>query len=131
MKKTVIAALTLGAWLACAAPAHAQPAQGDQCYNWHATAQDASGRTLTCTHLPQSAPGGGSGHIMYWELGGAQDSVYHSSGFKTDPTPTPGHIGPCDSRAVRVSKIDPQTGNAIQVWGPPGCDPSLPMTGGN
>jgi hypothetical protein len=28
-------------------------------------------------------------------------------------------------RSLKVS------GNAIEVWGPPGCDPSLPMTGNN
>ncbi len=31
---------------------------------------------MTCTHLPQSAPGGGSGHFMYWEYGGAQDTAF-------------------------------------------------------
>jgi hypothetical protein len=98
----------------------AQAAQGDQCWNWHATMQDSSGQTLTCTHLPDS------GHLMYWEYGGAQDT-----GFKTDTSNPYGHNGPCDSRNVHVSRIDPQTGNAIEVWGPPGCDPSLPMTGNN
>ncbi|MGA8543780.1 MAG: hypothetical protein WB785_00785 [Mycobacterium sp.] len=48
-----------------------------------------------------------------------------------DPNNPYGHNGPCNSRDVHVSKIDPQTGNAIEVWGPPGCDPSLPMTGDN
>jgi hypothetical protein len=42
----------------------------------------------------------------------------HGAGFKTDPPPNDpyGHNGPCDSRNVHVSKIDPQTGNAIEVW---------------
>jgi hypothetical protein len=44
------------------------PNQGDSCVNWHATTQDSSGQTLTCTHLPDS------GHLMYWEYGGPQDS---------------------------------------------------------
>ncbi|MFZ0902298.1 MAG: hypothetical protein WAN71_00120 [Mycobacterium sp.] len=48
-----------------------------------------------------------------------------------DPNNPYGHNGPCDSRNVHVSQVDPQTGNAIEVWGPPGCDPSLPMTGDN
>jgi hypothetical protein len=39
----------------------AQIQQGDLCYNWHATAPDVNGRTLICTHLPDS------GHLMYWE----------------------------------------------------------------
>jgi hypothetical protein len=51
-------------------------------------------------------------------------SVAHAD--PTNPTPFP-----CDSRDVHVSKIDPQTGNAIEVWGPPGCDDMLPMTGNN
>jgi hypothetical protein len=44
------------------------PSQGDSCVNWHATTQDGNGQTLTCTHLPDS------GHLMYWEYGGPQDS---------------------------------------------------------
>jgi hypothetical protein len=39
----------------------AQVNQGDLCYNWHATATDANGNTLVCTHTPDS------GHLMYWE----------------------------------------------------------------
>jgi hypothetical protein len=41
-----------------------------------------------------------------------------------------GHNGPCNSNDVHVSKVTPR-GNAIEVWGPRGCDPSLPMTGTN
>jgi hypothetical protein len=52
----------------------AHAGQGDLCYNWHATTQDSNGQTLTRTHLPDS------GHLMYWEYGGAQDS-----GWKTGP----------------------------------------------
>jgi phthiodiolone/phenolphthiodiolone dimycocerosates ketoreductase len=44
------------------------PSPGQQCMNWHATATDANGRVMTCTHLPDS------GHIMYWEYGGPRDS---------------------------------------------------------
>lgn len=48
-----------------------------------------------------------------------------------DPDDNPyGHNGPCNSNDVHVSKVTPR-GNAIEVWGPPGCDPSLPMTGTN
>lgn len=51
-------------------------------------------------------------------------------GWKTDPTdPTYGHGSPCDARLTKVTRADLQTGNAIQVYGPPGCDPSLTMTG--
>jgi hypothetical protein len=31
-----------------------------------------------------------------------------------------------DARLTKVTKVDPHTGNAIQVYGPPGCDLSLP-----
>ncbi|HEX4395577.1 MAG TPA: hypothetical protein VH084_29200 [Mycobacterium sp.] len=48
-----------------------------------------------------------------------------------DPDDNPyGHNGPCNSNDVHISKITPR-GNAIEVWGPRGCDPSLPMTGTN
>lgn len=36
-----------------------------------------------------------------------------------------------DARLTTVTKVDPQTGNAIQIYGPPGCDLSLPMIGDN
>jgi hypothetical protein len=45
-----------------------QPAQGDQCWTWHATTQDSSGQTLTCVHTPTT------GHLTYWEYGGPSDS---------------------------------------------------------
>ena len=41
--------------------------------------------------------------------------------------PAPGF--PCDSRYTHVIKVDPQTGNAIEGYGPPGCNVMLPMTG--
>jgi hypothetical protein len=47
---------------------YARTAQGDQCWTWHATTQDNSGRTLTCVHTPTT------GHLMYWEYGGQTDS---------------------------------------------------------
>jgi hypothetical protein len=50
------------------APLPLSPNPGDQCWNWHATAQDAAGQTMTCTHTPDS------GHLMYWGLGGPRDS---------------------------------------------------------
>lgn len=54
----------------------------------------------------------------------------YKSGFKTDPG-WYGHNGPCNSNDVRVVGRDPQTGDAIERWGPQGCDPTLPMTGTN
>ncbi len=50
------------------APIPLSPNAGDQCWNWHATAQNANGQTMTCTHLTDS------GHLMYWEIGGPRDS---------------------------------------------------------
>ncbi|WP_422223382.1 hypothetical protein [Mycobacterium sp.] len=126
MKKTLIAAVTIGAGLTFAAPAHAQPAPGEQCQNWHATAPDSNGQTLTCTHLPDS------GHLMYWEYGGAKDSAYQT--YKDDPPMTSPAVRPgvpCDSRAPHVLTVDPATGNAIHPYGPPGCDRSLPVIGGD
>jgi hypothetical protein len=41
--------------------------------------------------------------------------------------PPPGF--PCDSRYTHVVKVDPQTGNAIEGYGPPGCNDMLPMSG--
>jgi hypothetical protein len=45
---------------------------------------------------------------------------------QADPTPTP---YPCDARVPHVLTTDPQTGNAIHPYGPPGCDRSLPVIG--
>ena len=36
-----------------------------------------------------------------------------------------------DARLTKVTTVDHQTGNAIQIDGPPGCDLSLPMIGDN
>jgi hypothetical protein len=90
--------------------------QGDQCFNWHATASDGNGRSLTCVHPPDT------GHIMYWEFSGrAGDYGYRTpSGFKTDD----GWYGlgsghPCNSNDVKVIKVT-QNGNAIEQWGPKG-----------
>ena len=40
--------------------------------------------------------------------------------------PPPGF--PCSSSDAHVTKVDPQTGNAIEVFGPPGCNDLLPMS---
>jgi hypothetical protein len=87
VKKLPIAAviaLAVTAAVLTAPMAYAQgPSQGDSCVNWHATTQDSNGRTLTCTHLPDS------GHLMYWEYGGPQDSGWSNAhggigrGYKT------------------------------------------------
>jgi hypothetical protein len=46
--------------------------------------------------------------------------------------PSYGHAPPRDdARLTKVTKVDPQTGNAIQIYVPPGCDLSLPMIGDN
>lgn len=134
MRTIVIAAAVAAAGILYAPLAHTQgPNQGDQCFNWHATAPGPDGRTMTCTHLPQSAPGGGSGHIMYWEYGGAQDSAYRTtpSGYKTDQPPFPHTPGgpPCNENDGIVTKVT-SGGNAIEDWGPAGCDNSKPMIDG-
>lgn len=72
-KNSVLAAAAAAGGVAAVAaialsPVPLSPNAGDQCWNWHATAQDASGQTMTCTHLPDS------GHLMYWEIGGPRDS---------------------------------------------------------
>jgi hypothetical protein len=140
--KTIAIAGLIAAAISTAPLAHASPSVGDVCYDWKATAQDANGQTLVCTHLPDS------GHLMYWEThteSWYEGFHYDVSGWKTDPvTPNPqpgddhpyGHNGPCNSNDVHISKITPKRadgsgGNAIEVWGPLGCDPSLPMTGTN
>ena len=72
-RNAVLAATAAAAGIAAIAavalaPVPLSPNPGEQCWNWHATAQDASGQTMTCTHLPDS------GHLMYWEYGGPRDS---------------------------------------------------------
>jgi hypothetical protein len=123
MKKLLIPGVAAAAAIVLAPLAHAGPNQGDSCVNWHATTQDSNGRTLTCTHLPDS------GHMMYWEYGGAQDSAYRNDPPMTSPAVRPGV--PCDSRAPHVLTVNPETGNAIHPYGPPGCDRSLPVIGGD
>jgi hypothetical protein len=66
--RTLITVIAAAAVLTPLTPFAQQPGQGDSCVNWHATTQDSNGQTLTCTHLPDS------GHLMYWEYGGPQDS---------------------------------------------------------
>lgn len=124
-KLLMIGGLVLAA-IAFAPSAHANPSLGDQCMNWHATTTDNNGNTLVCTHLADS------GHIMYWESS-IQDRSYRTSGFKTDPNDDWYGFGSgraCNSNDVTVIKVT-AGGNAIERWGPKGCDPVLPMTGTN
>lgn len=53
---------------------------------------------------------------------------YHKTDDPNDPWY--GHNGPCNSNDVTVIKVT-ERGNAIERWGPKGCDPTLPMTGTN
>jgi Protein of unknown function (DUF732) len=82
MNKLLIAGAAVAA-ITFAPLAHAQPNQGDQCMDWHATMIGPDGRTMTCTHLGLND--GDSGHIMYWEYGPARDLAYRTSGYKTAP----------------------------------------------
>jgi hypothetical protein len=41
-----------------------------------------------------------------------------------------GHNGPCNSNDV-TTKPSRDGHVLIEIWGPQGCDPSLPMTGTN
>lgn len=104
--------------------AHANPSAGDQCNQstWHSTTVDSNGQTLVCTHTPDS------GHGMFWETT-IQDRSYRASGFKTDHPPYPHNPGgpPCSSSQGIVIKVNPETHNAIEDFGPPGCDLSKPM----
>lgn len=130
MKNLLIGGVAAAAAIALAPMAHATPNPGDQCMDWHATTTGTDGRTMTCTHLPQSDPSGGSGHIMYWEYGGARDSAYHHDDPPmTSPAVRPGV--PCDSRLPHILTVDPETGNAIHPYAPSGCDRSLPVLGGD
>jgi hypothetical protein len=122
----IVFTAVVGVTVFTAPTAHAAPSIGDSCVNWHATTQDAKGQTLVCTHLADS------GHMMYWESS-IQDRSYRTSGFKTEPNNDWYGFGsgrPCNSNDVWVDHISP-AGNAIERWGPKGCDPSLPMTGSN
>ena len=72
MMKSVVQPLLIPAVVAAGialAPLPLSPNPGDQCWNWHATTEDSGGRTMTCTHTADS------GHLMYWELGGPQDTI--------------------------------------------------------
>jgi hypothetical protein len=47
-----------------------------------------------------------------------------------DPIPhTPGGP-PCNANDIRITKVDPETHNAIEDYGPAGCDYNKPMIGG-
>ena len=134
MRKLLIGVAALATTITLAPLAHAGPAPGDQCMDWHATTTGPNGGTMTCTHLPQSDPGpppGGSGHIMYWEYGGARDTAYHTSGYKTDQPPFPHTPGgpPCNENDGIVTHVT-SGGNAIEDWGPAGCDNTKPMING-
>ena len=129
MRKLLIAA-SCAVSIPLAPLAHTQgPNQGDQCMDWHATTTGPNGQTMTCTHLPQSDPSGGSGHIMYWEYGGARDTAYHT--YKTDQPPFPHVPGgpPCNQNNGIVTHVT-SGGNAIEDWGPAGCDNTKPMIDG-
>jgi hypothetical protein len=128
MKKLLIPGLAAATAITLAPLAHAGPNQGDQCMDWHATTTGPDGRTMTCTHLGLND--GDSGHIMYWEYGGARDSAYHHDNPPmTSPAVRPGVR--CDSRLPHILTVDPETGNAIHPYAPSGCDRSLPMLGGD
>src|ERR1700722_5641969 len=133
MKNLPIPGLAAAAAIALAPLAHAGPNQGDQCMDWHATMTGPNGQTMTCTHLPQSDPSGGSGHIMYWEYGGARDTAYRTtpSGQKPHQPPFPPPPGgpPCNENDGIVTHVS-SGGNAIEDWGPAGCDNSKPMIDG-
>lgn len=83
--KTIATTALIAAAISTAPMAHASPSVGDVCYDWKATAQDANGQTLVCTHLPDS------GHLMYWEThteSWYEGFHYQVSGWKTDPVTT-------------------------------------------
>lgn len=129
MRKLLLLCGVAAAAIALAPLAHAGPNQGDQCMDWHATTTDPNGQTMTCTHLPQSDPSGGSGHIMYWEYGGARDTAYRT--YKTDQPPFPHVPGgpPCNDNDIIVTHVT-SGGNAIEDWGPAGCDKNKPHIDG-
>jgi hypothetical protein len=114
------------------APVANATTQGEYCQTWHATTNDPNGHIMTCVHTRDT------GHLMIWEYGdmshNAMDQGYRTpSGFKTDDQSDWYGFGsgrPCNSNDVTVIKVT-ERGNAIERWGPKGCDPSLPMTGTN
>jgi hypothetical protein len=126
MRKSIIAAFggVLASGLLMSAPlAHADPCSSQGLIT--AISVSDARPSLTCVQPGHVPPG-------YVDATGGNPwgGFNPQSSYKMDPDPY-GHNGPCNSRDVHVSKIDPQTGNAIEVWGPPGCDPMLPMTGDN
>jgi hypothetical protein len=87
MRKLLTGVAALAA-ITVAPPAHANPNQGEQCVNWHATTTDNNGNFLVCTHLADS------GHIMYWESS-IQDRSYRTAGTRptlTIPMGTTGRV---------------------------------------
>jgi hypothetical protein len=126
MRSLLIAGVAVAAAIVLAPLAHANPNQGDPCGNWHATTQGSSGQTLHCTHREDS------GLQMYWEPS-IQDSAYRTAprGYKTDQLPFPHTPGgpPCNQNDGIVTHVT-SGGNAIEDWGPAGCDNSKPMIDG-
>jgi len=49
----------------------------------------------------------------------------HGAGYKLD-TPINPNL-PCQEHLLYVIKVNPETGNAIEGYGPPGCNNLLPM----
>jgi hypothetical protein len=133
--KMIASAALVAAALSTAPVANASPSAGDLCYNWKATTTGAGGQTLYCTHLNDS------GHLMYWETSMREPqlpsswvsgSAYRPNGWmqgRGDPG-WYGNNGPCNSNDV-TTKPSSSGRVLIEVWGPQGCDPSLPMTGTN
>jgi hypothetical protein len=62
-----IAAVSPIAVVAGSGVARADIHAGDQCYIWHVTAQDASGRTMWCNHTMTGT------HSLVWQYGGPSD----------------------------------------------------------
>jgi len=137
MKKTLIATVAIAvAPLLTAVPAQADP----RCAPGHVVDVPMSNGNLPVKCVPQGnippgyvdGTGGNAPLETRYGLTGAPVG-YHTTigtaGYKTDPA-YPHNPGgpPCSSSQGRVIKVDPQTGNAIEDWGPPGCDLGKPMT---
>jgi hypothetical protein len=98
------------------APAHADP----RCAPGYVVGVPLSDGRLPIKCVPQNnvPPGYVDGTGGNAPLAPGYGPTGNPAGYhKTDDPNDPHHGGPCNSRDVHVSKIDPQTGNAIQVWG--------------
>jgi hypothetical protein len=130
--KTIATAALVAVAISIAPVAYASPSAGDVCYSWKATTTDEGGQSLFCTHLPDS------GHLMYWETsmrepqlppGWVNGSAYRPTWKQGRGDPGwYGHDGPCNANDVS-SKPSRDGLVMITIFGPQGCDPSLPMTG--